>query len=230
MPMLHMHLPSHYGTAALSSKWLQAKVSSAVTGRALTTKCKDSSSPMAATKQKPQMQAGTGLSGIAANPRRLVTSARILPDGFVRPALYDEHTPIPRCESCPTTYHAGLFPWLLSAERQRIPYDDLELQRAAACTNAALAPVPSLSSHPRGVDGVFLENAAGCLPSPVRRYLAHLLNMHIATRALGPQAVQDITTGAAHALPRVVQLLSAASGGNSSAGCDLARLLTSPLL
>ncbi|KAI8324260.1 hypothetical protein GQ54DRAFT_309356, partial [Martensiomyces pterosporus] len=81
----------------------------------------------------------------------------------------------------PAMYHAGLFPWLLSAERQRIPYDDVELQRAAACTNAALAPVPSLSSHPRGVDGVFLENAARCLPSPVRRYLAHLLNMHIAT-------------------------------------------------
>ncbi|KAJ1931031.1 hypothetical protein EC988_009926, partial [Linderina pennispora] len=58
--------------------------------------------------------------------RRLVTSARILPGGFERPALYDCHTKIPRCEPYPTTHHGGQFPWLLSAERQRIPEDDLE--------------------------------------------------------------------------------------------------------
>ncbi|KAJ2659150.1 hypothetical protein IWW48_003683, partial [Coemansia sp. RSA 1200] len=81
-------------------------------------------------KKQPAVNAASTSSAIvtksAVKKRRFVTSARILPDGFVRPALYDEDTPIPRCESYPpTTHFMEVFPWLLSAQRQRTPMDDL---------------------------------------------------------------------------------------------------------
>ncbi|KAJ1767528.1 hypothetical protein LPJ74_005308, partial [Coemansia sp. RSA 1843] len=51
-------------------------------------------------KKQPPAVKSTGTPVIvtkgATKKRRFVTSARILPDGFVRPALYDEGTPIPR--------------------------------------------------------------------------------------------------------------------------------------
>ncbi|KAJ1956799.1 hypothetical protein GGI12_005209, partial [Dipsacomyces acuminosporus] len=164
---------------------------------------------------------------MSASPRRLATSARILPDGFVRPALYDEHTPIPRCESYPTTYHASFFPWLLSAERQRIPYDDLQGLRAG--TGSYTNSSSSSSSHSYSSSTV-LEAVAGCLPRSVRRYLAHSLNMHIAARALGSQAIEDVAAGAARALPRVAQLLSDASSGSLASAEELSRVFTQPLL
>ncbi|KAJ2389094.1 hypothetical protein GGI05_003601, partial [Coemansia sp. RSA 2603] len=81
-------------------------------------------------------------------------------------------TEIRRDFGYPIEYHAGSFPWLLSAERQRIPVNDL-----AAHTN---------------VDGnARLRGFVQWLPIAARRRLAHTLNTYIARQALGQQAMDE---------------------------------------
>ncbi|KAJ1795776.1 hypothetical protein LPJ59_004152, partial [Coemansia sp. RSA 2399] len=122
--------------------------------------CQKKQQPVA----KPASSSSVTVTKGAVKKRRFVTSARILPDGFVRPALYDEDTPIPRCESYPpTTYYMELFPWLLSAQRQRTPIDDLDGTTDTGTNSSCLA---SAAMH--------------ILPLPARRSLAQTLNLQIA--------------------------------------------------
>ncbi|KAJ1647908.1 hypothetical protein LPJ64_000794, partial [Coemansia asiatica] len=124
----------------------------------------------------------------ATKPRRLATSARVWPDGFVKPALYDEDTPIPRCETYPTSYHMGLFPWLLSAERQRIPMEDLEVSTGCQSNESLVnEDHQTIAARSNG----FMAAAAQWLPLSARRRLAHKLNMHIARRVLGDHAIAN---------------------------------------
>ncbi|KAJ2712774.1 hypothetical protein H4R19_002582 [Coemansia spiralis] len=108
----------------------------------------------------------------------------------------------------PVKYHAGSFPWLLSAERQRVPMDDLDVHAGGA----SAGPAEQL------------------LPLAARRRLAHTLNMHIARGALGAAAMDGVCDGAAAVLPRVAALLSGASDGSADAAAELERIFTPPLL
>ncbi|KAJ2884700.1 hypothetical protein H4R27_001910 [Coemansia aciculifera] len=143
-----------------------------------------------------------------AKSRRLVPSTRKVTIGSQR-------------EAYPATYHMGLFPWLLSAERQRVPADDLEVHAAheehwkSACVG----------------EGGLVEQVLRYAPLPVRRRLAHELNMYIARAALGTQAMDDVCQGAALALRRITGLLSSASStGGQEAEVGLAQVLTRALL
>ncbi|KAJ2236610.1 hypothetical protein IWW45_001662 [Coemansia sp. RSA 485] len=111
----------------------------------------------------------------------------------------------------PIEYHAGSFPWLLSAERQRVPLDDLSMHT----DNSEL-----------------LNTAAQWLPLSARRRLAHKLNMHMARRVLGDQAIASVCDGAAMVLPNVARLLSAISDGSAAQAAVSASLsgIFSPLL
>ncbi|KAJ2700729.1 hypothetical protein FB645_004903, partial [Coemansia sp. IMI 203386] len=197
----------------------------------VTTKSEMTSSSVAKNASRPVQASKPSNAGElkqAAKPRRLATSARVWPDGFVKPALYDEHTPIPRCEAYPTSYHMGLFPWLLSAERQRIPMSDLEASKSSGSS--------SLMSHDRQTFSVkgseFMSAAAQWLPLSARRHLAHKLNMHMARRVLGDQAIVSVCDGAAMVLPNVARLLSAISDGSAAQAAVSASLsgIFSPLL
>ncbi|KAJ2780310.1 hypothetical protein GGI15_003582, partial [Coemansia interrupta] len=128
-------------------------------------------------------------------------------------ALYSE-TAIRRDFGYPIEYHAGSFPWLLSAERQRIPVNDLAAH-AGADGNARL----------RG----FVQ----WLPIAARRRLAHSLNTYIARQALGPQAMDEVCAGAAMVLPGVARLLSSISSGEPDGpdtAASLAAMFSPPLL
>ncbi|KAJ2537932.1 hypothetical protein EV175_006575, partial [Coemansia sp. RSA 1933] len=163
---------------------------------------------------KPTADVSVTVSKSAVKKRRFVTSARILPDGFVRPALYDQETPIPRCESYPPmTYYMEVFPWLLSAQRQRTPMDDLDGTTDAGTNSACLASA-----------------AMRCLPVAARRSLAQTLNVHIARSALGQRALDDLCAGATAALPEIARLLTAASAGDAEASSGLEHIFTAPLL
>ncbi|KAJ2158506.1 hypothetical protein GGF46_003720 [Coemansia sp. RSA 552] len=207
--------PSH-GSGLALSRWPLANGAATGPCRSLTTK----KSGATVVKSRRSKTAANSLKA-AANPRALVTSAQILPDGFVKPALYDENTPIPRCEAYPSTYHMGSFPWLLSAERQRTPVADLD----------APAALHSDGSQPQrvGTDSA-ISAASQLLPRAARHRLAHALNMRIARAALGPAAVDDICAGAAAVLPRVASLLSRASSGDTAATGELEHVFTHPLL
>ncbi|KAJ2158504.1 hypothetical protein GGF46_003718 [Coemansia sp. RSA 552] len=111
----------------------------------------------------------------------------------------------------PAKYHAGSFPWLLSAERQRTPVEDF-------------------GSHAGNIHQPAVDIAAQFLPQAARQRLAHALNMRIARAALGPAAVDDICAGAAAVLPRVASLLSRASSGDTAATGELEHVFTHPLL
>ncbi|KAJ1953396.1 hypothetical protein EC988_003019 [Linderina pennispora] len=87
--------------------------------------------------------------------------------------------PIALSDPYPAVYHAGSFPWLLSAERQRIPLDPLATGGREAS-----------------------------LPMAARRYLSRALNRQIALAALGAQAMEDIAAGAAMALEHIAELFS----------------------
>ncbi|KAJ1724371.1 hypothetical protein LPJ53_001387, partial [Coemansia erecta] len=126
----------------------------------------------------------------ATKPRRLATSARIWPDGFVRPALYDENTPIPRCEAYPTSYFTGSFPWLLSAERQRIPMSDLDDAKPAG-NGLASSSCRSIAGKGAQDGDDMLAGFVQWLPIAARRRLAHSLNTYIARQALGQQAMDE---------------------------------------
>ncbi|KAJ1823215.1 hypothetical protein H4S02_007841 [Coemansia sp. RSA 2611] len=145
-----------------------------------------------------------------ANGQRQVAAARKVATG-------------PQHEAYPATYHMGLFPWLLSAERQRIPADDLEVHAASA-----------QDEHWKRAcigGGGAAEKVLRYAPLPVRRRLAHELNMHIARAALGSQAIDDVCRGAELALYRVTDLLSrASSAGGQEAEAGLAQVLTRALL
>ncbi|KAI9506209.1 hypothetical protein GGI26_000399 [Coemansia sp. RSA 1358] len=112
----------------------------------------------------------------------------------------------------PAKYHAGSFPWLLSAERQRIPVDDLD-DTPTTCTGSSLTTA-----------------AMRCLPLPARRHIAHTLNLRIARAALGQHAIDDLCEGATAALPQIARLLTAASAGDAGASDDLSHIFTAPLL
>ncbi|KAJ2715289.1 hypothetical protein H4R19_001286, partial [Coemansia spiralis] len=196
--------PLSGGPGAISSKWALLTTSIGTASRSLTTKKPD---VPVLKGQRPAKAAGGTLKA-AACPRPLATSARVLPDGYIRPALYDEKTPIPRCGAYSYTHHAGTFPWLLSAERQRVPMDDLDVHAGGA----SAGPAEQL------------------LPLAARRRLAHTLNMHIARGALGAAAMDGICDGAAAVLPRVAALLSGASDGSAGAAAELERIFTPPLL
>lgn len=176
----------------------------------------------------------TPLKDTVAKPRRLVTSARILPDGYIKPALYDENTPIPRCESCSaSTYHTGVFPWLLSAERQRVPLDDLQnlsVIKSSTTSAAESCDHQQNVSYNDNLVSAVTGAAAQLVPLAGRRQLAHMLNMRIARGALGEQALEDVCQGASAALPHVAQLLSAASNGSSEASGELCRVFSRSLL
>ncbi|KAJ2492497.1 hypothetical protein IWW37_001402 [Coemansia sp. RSA 2050] len=117
----------------------------------------------------------------------------------------------------------GLFPWLLSAERQRIPADDLEVHAASAHDEHWKRACVG--------GGGAVEKILRYAPLPVRRRLAHGLNMHIARAALGTQAIDDVCRGAELALYRVTALLSrASSAGGQEAEAGLAQVLTRALL
>ncbi|KAJ2674512.1 hypothetical protein IWW42_001682 [Coemansia sp. RSA 1085] len=109
----------------------------------------------------------------------------------------------------PAKYHGGSFPWLLSAERQRTPMEDLDAHAQSNCAMAA---------------------AVQLMPLAARRRLAHSLNMRIAQAALGTSAIDGVCEGAAAVLPRVASLLSGASRGDSDATAELSNIFTSPLL
>ncbi|KAJ2266666.1 hypothetical protein EV176_005519 [Coemansia sp. RSA 451] len=194
----------------LGCKWSFAN-STVGTSRSITTK-KSEAVKVQGTK--------TVANPLKAKQRRLVTSAQVLPDGYVKPALYDEHTPIPRCEAYPSTYHMGSFPWLLSAERQRTPMEDLE-PAAVHSEDFALQRTNAADSA--------VSAAAGLLPLAARRHLAHALNMRIAQTALGSAAVDGVCDGASAVLPRVASLLSGASRGEDDATDELSRIFTAPL-
>ncbi|KAJ2827942.1 hypothetical protein GGI24_002529, partial [Coemansia furcata] len=147
---------------------------------------------------------------LPAKPRQLATSAG-------KAMIGTQH------EAYPATYHMGLFPWLLSAERQRVPADDLEV-------HAASAHEEHWKSACVGGGGI-VEQVLCYAPLAVRRRLAHELNMHIARAALGAQAIDDVCQGAALALRRVTGLLSSASSaGGQEAEAGLAQVLTRGLL
>ncbi|KAJ1866424.1 hypothetical protein LPJ78_001889, partial [Coemansia sp. RSA 989] len=118
--MLRALSASYHGGSPLVYKCPLTNSTVGTASRTLTTKKSDAA---VVKSQASKAATSTLKSGKA---RRLVTSAQILPEGYVKPALYDENTPIPRCEAYPSTYHMGSFPWLLSAERQRTPMEDLE--------------------------------------------------------------------------------------------------------
>ncbi|KAJ2793093.1 hypothetical protein H4R21_006032, partial [Coemansia helicoidea] len=150
----------------LSSKCTPLTTSLGVASRSLTTKRAD---VPPVKRPRPAKAAGSTLKA-ATRLRPLATSAHVLPDGYVRPALYDERTPIPRCEAYPSVHHAESFPWLLSAERQRVPMDDLDALAEGSRTGAAEQLVPLAA----------------------RRRLAHALNMRIARSALGAAAMDGV--------------------------------------
>ncbi|KAJ1846122.1 hypothetical protein LPJ73_004630, partial [Coemansia sp. RSA 2703] len=141
-------------------------------------------------------------------------------------------TPIPRCEAYPTSYFTGSFPWLLSAERQRIPMSDLEDTKPTS-GNMATSNCKSVDAK-RARDGdAVLARFAQWLPIAVRRRLAHTLNTYIARQALGQQAMDEVCAGAAMVLPSVARLLSSISSGKPD-GPDmagsLAAMFSPPLL
>ncbi|KAJ2848075.1 hypothetical protein IWW36_003509, partial [Coemansia brasiliensis] len=115
----------------------------------------------------------------------------------------------------PAKYHGGSFPWLLSAERQRIPMEDLEAHAAV---------------HEEGPSNCAMAVAVQLMPLVARRRLAHTLNMRIAQAALGASAMDGVCEGAAAVLPRVASLLSGASRGDSDAADELSNIFTTPLL
>ncbi|KAJ2719948.1 hypothetical protein GGI07_004913 [Coemansia sp. Benny D115] len=165
----------------------------------------------------------------ATKPRRLATSARILPDGFVKPALYDENTPIPRCESYPTSYHMVLFPWLLSAERQRTPMQDLN---SSVVNSTSEQSVDKNSRCADASQPGLLGLVVQMLPMPMRRSLAHSLNLRIAQQALGMRALDEVCEGAAMALPSIARLLSSVSDESTPEATAelLAHMFSAPLL
>ncbi|KAJ2887363.1 hypothetical protein IWW38_005157, partial [Coemansia aciculifera] len=105
----------------------------------------------------------------------------------------------------------GLFPWLLSAERQRVPADDLDVHASA---------VPEDESHWASVctGSGLVNHVLHFAPLPVRRRLAHELNMRIARTALGGSAMDGVCQGAELALYRVADLLSSASTSEAETG------------
>ncbi|KAJ2629908.1 hypothetical protein H4R22_003041 [Coemansia sp. RSA 1290] len=201
--MLRALSASYHGGSPLVYKCPLTNSTVGTASRTLTTKKSDAA---VVKSQASKAATSTLKSGKA---RRLVTSAQILPEGYVKPALYDENTPIPRCEAYPSTYHMGSFPWLLSAERQRTPMEDLDAHAQSNCAMAA---------------------AVQLMPLAARRRLAHTLNMRIAQAALGASAIDGVCEGAAAVLPRVASLLSGASRGDSDATAELSNIFTSPLL
>ncbi|KAJ1720596.1 hypothetical protein LPJ53_004801, partial [Coemansia erecta] len=86
-------------------------------------------------------------------------------------AIYSE-TAIRREFGYPIEYHAGSFPWLLSAERQRVPVNDL-------------------AAHADADGNARLRGFVQWLPIAARRRLAHSLNTYIARQALGQQAMDE---------------------------------------
>ncbi|KAJ2212501.1 hypothetical protein EV179_004617 [Coemansia sp. RSA 487] len=113
----------------------------------------------------------------------------------------------------PVKYHVGSFPWLLSAERQRTPMDDLD------------------GTTDTGTNASCLASAAmRCLPLSTRHGLAQTLNLHIARSALGQRALDDLCAGATAALPEIARLLTAASAGDAEASSGLEHIFTAPLL
>ncbi|KAJ2362036.1 hypothetical protein H4S02_006883 [Coemansia sp. RSA 2611] len=121
----------------------------------------------------------------------------------------------------PAKYHAGSFPWLLSAERQRTPMEDLE--------TSALLHAEDIQQDAGAGDGT-VSAATQLLPLAARRQLAYSLNMRIARAALGTSAMDGVCDGAAAVLPHVARLLSGASRGDAEATDELARVFTPPLL
>ncbi|KAJ2744560.1 hypothetical protein GGI20_002877 [Coemansia sp. BCRC 34301] len=124
----------------------------------------------------------------------------------------------------PAPYHMGLFPWLLSAERQRVPADDLDAHASAAQEG---------KHHWASTGSRLASHVIHLAPLPVRRRLAHELNMHIARAALGGPAIDGVCRGAELALRRVAGLLSSASlggsGGQEAEG-ELAQVLSRSLM
>ncbi|KAJ1937668.1 hypothetical protein GGF37_005110, partial [Kickxella alabastrina] len=104
------------------------------------------------------------------------------------------------------------FPWLLSAERQRVPMCDLETTGAAAGSSGS--------------------SIVKWLPLAARRRLAHALNLRIAERALGLHAMDSVCAGAAMALPGIARLLSSASSSATpeDTAASLAHVFSAPLL
>ncbi|KAJ2467535.1 hypothetical protein GGI02_004003 [Coemansia sp. RSA 2322] len=176
-------------------------------------------SPLAGRGKQAGHGYGDGM-GATAKCHRFVSSAHVPSIGASSRSQHSEGTPASRPEAYPGTYHMGLFPWLLSAERQRIPADDLD----AHASDILSADAATHGS--RGAIGQVLR----CAPLPIRRRLAHGLNMHIARAALGAQAMDDVCQGAGIALSRVAHLLSTASSGGSDVAGELAQLFTQPLL
>ncbi|KAJ1888005.1 hypothetical protein LPJ66_008797, partial [Kickxella alabastrina] len=125
--------------------------------------------------------------------------------------LYGTETAIRQDFGYPAEYHAGSFPWLLSAERQRVPVDDL-------CTHAS--------------DPGLLTTTIQWLPLAARRKLAHTLNLRIAERTLGSHAMDSVCAGAAMALPSIARLLSSASSSATpeDTAASLAHVFSAPLL
>ncbi|KAJ1746116.1 hypothetical protein LPJ58_005829 [Coemansia sp. RSA 1591] len=121
----------------------------------------------------------------------------------------------------PAKYHGGSFPWLLSAERQRTPMEDLE--------TSALLHAKDIRQNAGIGDGA-VSAAVGVLPLLARRTLAYTLNMRVARAALGAAAMDSVCDGAAAVLPRVASLLSSASRCDVDAPEELSRVFTGPLL
>ncbi|KAJ2720880.1 hypothetical protein GGI07_004325 [Coemansia sp. Benny D115] len=112
----------------------------------------------------------------------------------------------------PVAYHAGSFPWLLSAERQRTPIDDQDTHHVQL-------------AEPLGT-------VLQMLPMPMRRSLAHSLNLRIAQQALGMRALDEVCEGAAMALPSIARLLSSVSDESTPEATAelLAHMFSAPLL
>ncbi|KAJ2349996.1 hypothetical protein GGF43_004340 [Coemansia sp. RSA 2618] len=121
----------------------------------------------------------------------------------------------------PVKYHGGSFPWLLSAERQRTPMEDLE--------TSALLHTEDIQQNAGAGDGI-VSAAAQLLPLAARRSLSYSLNMRVARAVLGAAAMDAVCGGAAAVLPRVASLLSGASRGDADAAEALSHVFTFPLL
>ncbi|PIA16681.1 hypothetical protein COEREDRAFT_86767 [Coemansia reversa NRRL 1564] len=121
----------------------------------------------------------------------------------------------------PAKYHAGSFPWLLSAERQRIPMEDLDASILSAVNSV---------QHGASFGDRIVGASTQFFPLAARRRLAHTLNMRIARAALGTAAMDSVCDGAADVLPRVASLLSSASSGDADAAEELSHIFTRSLL
>ncbi|KAJ2079572.1 hypothetical protein H4R24_003690 [Coemansia sp. RSA 988] len=121
----------------------------------------------------------------------------------------------------PAKYHVGSFPWLLSAERQRTPMEDLDTNSSSAADS---------DEHDVGFGDGVVNASTQLLPLAARKSLAHSLNMRIARAALGTAAMDGVCDGAADVLPRVASLLSSASSGDADSAEELSHIFTQPLL